>query len=55
MQVLAALLLLLDLDRPQALDALALWRGRVVVALVRIDLGDAQGEEGEREELEGVF
>jgi hypothetical protein len=27
----------------------------VVVALVRVDLGDAQGEEGEREKLEGVF
>ena len=54
-QLIAALLLLLDLDRPQPLDALALGGGRVVVALVRVNLGDAQGEEGEREELEDVF
>lgn len=55
MQVLATLLLLLDLHRPQSLDALALGNWAVVVALMRVDLGDAQGEEREREELECVF
>lgn len=55
MQLLATLLLLLDLDRPQPLDALALGNWGVVVALMRVDLGDAQGEEREREELECVF
>lgn len=55
MQLLATLLLLLDLHRPQPLDALALGNWAVVVALMRVNLGDAQGEEREREELEYVF
>lgn len=55
MQLLATLLLLLDLHRPQPLDALALGNWAVVVALMRVDLGDAQSEEREREELECVF
>lgn len=47
------LLVLLDLDGPEALDA-GLWFG-VVVASMRVDFGDAQGEKGEREEFEDVF
>lgn len=47
------LLVLLDLDGPQALDAV-LGFG-VVVAGVGVDFGDAEGEEGEGEELEDVF
>lgn len=45
--------MLLDLDGPEALDA-GLWFG-VVVASMRVDFGDAQGEKGDREEFEDVF
>ena len=41
-------LVLLDLDGPEALDPLAL-------VIVGADLGDAQSEERKREELEGVL
>ena len=49
-------LLGLDLDGPQALDALSLLGGgRVVVAFVRVRLVHAEGEHRHGEELEGVF
>jgi hypothetical protein len=52
--VVVCVLVLLDLDCPQALDALRLG---VVVALVRIfvDLGDSECEERKRKELEAVL
>lgn len=43
------LLVLLDLDRPQALDPL------LAVRVARVDLGHAQGEQRQREELEHVL
>jgi hypothetical protein len=56
MQFLLALLLLLDLDSPEALDTFCLvGAGGVVVAFVRIAFGDTESEEGHREKLEGVF
>lgn len=49
-------LVLLDLDVPETLDALLL---AVVVALVTgcvaVDFGDAECEEGEREQFECIF
>jgi hypothetical protein len=55
-QVLPAILLLLDAYGPQALDALGLVRSRsVVVALVRVGLGHPESEEGHGKELEGVL
>jgi len=45
-------LLLLDFDVPEALGAFLLCGGGVVMAGVGIDLGDAEGEEGEGEEFE---
>lgn len=53
-QLVADLLLLLDLDRPETLGAL-LGLPAVVVPLVRVDLGDAQGEQRERQELEDLL
>lgn len=54
MQFRGDVLLLLDLDGPEALCALlGFCGGRVVVAFVGVGFGDAQGEEGEGEELEG--
>lgn len=52
--VVVGFLVLFDLDGPQALDALGLG---VVVALVRVfvDLVDAEGKQGQREEFEGVL
>lgn len=47
------LLVLLDLDGPQALDSV-LGLG-VVVSCVRVDLAHSQGQEREREELEHVL
>jgi len=46
-QLVLAFLLLLDLDGPEALDALCLvgaWR--VIVPLMRINFADAEGKEG---------
>lgn len=46
--------MLLDLDGPEALDPFLRFGGwAVVVAFVRVGLGDTEGEEGEREEFEG--
>jgi len=45
-------LLLLDFDMPEALCAFLLRGRSVVMPGVGIDLGDAEGEEGEGEELE---
>lgn len=47
------LLMLLDLHGPLALDTV-LGLG-VVVSLVRVDLADTEGEQGEREQLEDVL
>lgn len=55
MQVFAHVLLLFDLDVPEALCAFLGFLGRrrrVVVSLVRVGFGHAQGKEREREELE---
>jgi len=55
-QLLAALLLLLDLDGPETLDALRLvGAGSVAVTLMRVDLGDAQREQRHGQQLECVF
>ncbi len=55
--VVAGLLLRLDAHGPEALGALAAFLGGrpVVVALVRVRLDYAQGEHGQREQLEGVL
>lgn len=53
--VVLGVLLLLDAHRPLALDALALLGRRVVVALVLVRLGDAQGEHRHGQQLERVF
>lgn len=53
--VVLGVLLLLDAHRPLALDALALLGRRVVVALVLVRLGDAQGEHRHGQQLECVF
>lgn len=52
MELVVDVLLLLNFDMPEAFGAFLLCGGRVVVAGVGIDLGDAEGEEGEGEELE---
>lgn len=49
------LLLLLDLDSPQALYSLLLLVVVALVAGIFVDLGHAESKEGEREELECVF
>ena len=56
MELLSAFLLLLDLDCPEALYTLRLVCPRcVVVSLMGIAFGYSESEEGEGEELEGVF
>lgn len=52
MRVVICRLVLLYAHCPQALDALLL---PVVVALVRVDFGNTESEQGEREQLERVF
>lgn len=52
MQLVVDVLLLLDFDVPEALGAFLFCGGSVVMAGVGIDFGDAEGEEGEGEELE---
>lgn len=47
--------MLLDADGPLTLDALGLCVCVAFVTGLRVDFGDAEGEEREREELEGVF
>jgi hypothetical protein len=48
-----SILLLLDSDRPESLNPLRLLA--VVVASMRVNLTDAQGEERERKELEDIL
>lgn len=52
MQHLGNILLLLDLDCPQTLDSFGCFC--VVMTFVRIHLGNAEREEREGEELEGL-
>lgn len=52
MQIVIYVLLLFDLDGPQALDSFLGFGRGVVVTLVGVRFRDAEGEEGEREELE---
>lgn len=53
MQVDGNILLLFDLDGPEAFDPfLSFGTGSVVVTFVRIGLGDPEGEEREWEEFE---
>ncbi len=52
MELVVDVLLLLDFDMPEALYAFLLRGRSVVMPGVGIDLGDAEGEEGEGEELE---
>ena len=47
--------MLLNADSPQALDALGLCVIVTIVGLFRVDLGDAEGEQGEREQFECVL
>lgn len=56
MQVRRDVLLLLDAHMPEAFGALSGFGGRVCVcvAFMRVRFGDAQGEEGEWEELEDL-
>lgn len=56
MQIVFAVLLLLDSNSPETLDTLGLVRTRrVVVSLMRVDLSDPESEERHRKELEGVL
>jgi hypothetical protein len=55
-EIFATFLLLLDLDSPQTLYALCLmcsWC--MVMSFMGIDFGHSESEEGEGEELEGIF
>jgi len=55
-QIFAAFLLLFDFDCPKAFDSLCLvcaWG--VIVAFMRIGLGNTKSEEGHGKELEGVL
>lgn len=53
MEVFGDILLLLDLDGPEALDSFLFLGGwSVVVAFMRVGFADTEGEEGEREEFE---
>lgn len=53
--VVVGFLVLLDADGPQTLDALGLGVVVAFVTMLGVDLGDAKGEEGEREQLECVL
>ena len=47
--------MLLDADRPQTLHTLGLGMVVALVRVVRVDLGDAQSEQGQGKFLEGVL
>lgn len=53
--VVVCFLVLLDADGPQALDALGFGVVVAIVGVLRVDLGDAQGKQREREQLECVL
>lgn len=56
MQVFLALLLLFNPHRPETLDSFGLVRTWcMVVALMRVNFGDAEGEEGHGKEFERVL